>query len=195
MESGDTYDCSVVQYFKEKHKLELRFPHLPCLQVGQEKKHTYLPLEVSVDVQGEPVPWTCILPRLSLFLSMYAPLSTVGVARATRGLGRPRAYTKSGAHNIDCMRGDLGASPQEILLAVKCALEAHFHASSLHIHVHTCKLSSSFNGFRSKSTCTRYGALASRLDSSHVHVHMCINLKFVPAAQMLRNNNIAKQTS
>ena len=50
MESGDTYDCSVVQYFKEKHKLELRFPHLPCLQVGQEKKHTYLPLEVSVDV-------------------------------------------------------------------------------------------------------------------------------------------------
>ena len=50
MESGDTYDCSVVQYFKEKHKLELRFPHLPCLQVGQEKKHTYLPLEVSVHV-------------------------------------------------------------------------------------------------------------------------------------------------
>ena len=47
MESGDTYDCSVVQYFKEKHKLELRFPHLPCLQVGQERKHTYLPLEVS----------------------------------------------------------------------------------------------------------------------------------------------------
>lgn len=46
MESGDTYDCSVVQYFKEKHKLELRYPHLPCLQVGQEKKHTYLPLEV-----------------------------------------------------------------------------------------------------------------------------------------------------
>ena len=23
-----------------------RFPHLPCLQVGQEHKHTYLPLEV-----------------------------------------------------------------------------------------------------------------------------------------------------
>lgn len=46
MESGDTYDCSVVQYFKEKHKLPLVYPHLPCLQVGQEKKHTYLPLEV-----------------------------------------------------------------------------------------------------------------------------------------------------
>ena len=47
VESGDTYDCSVVQYFKEKHKLEMRFPYLPCLQVGQERKHTYLPLEVS----------------------------------------------------------------------------------------------------------------------------------------------------
>ncbi len=46
VDSGDTYDCSVWQYFKEKHKLELRYPHLPCLQVGQEKKHTYLPLEV-----------------------------------------------------------------------------------------------------------------------------------------------------
>ena len=46
LENGDTYDCSVVQYFKEKHKLELRYPYLPCLQVGQEKKHTYLPLEV-----------------------------------------------------------------------------------------------------------------------------------------------------
>ena len=27
--------------------MKLQFPHLPCLQVGQEQKHTYLPLEVS----------------------------------------------------------------------------------------------------------------------------------------------------
>jgi len=53
MESGDTYDCSVVQYFKEKHKLELCYPHLPCLQVGQEKKHTYLPLEVSAETVSD----------------------------------------------------------------------------------------------------------------------------------------------
>jgi eukaryotic translation initiation factor 2C len=53
VESGDTYDCSVVQYFKEKHKLELRFPYLPCLQVGQERKHTYLPLEVCNLVPGQ----------------------------------------------------------------------------------------------------------------------------------------------
>lgn len=40
-------ECTVAQYFKDRHKLVLRYPHLPCLQVGQEQKHTYLPLEVS----------------------------------------------------------------------------------------------------------------------------------------------------
>lgn len=30
-----------------------RFPHLPCLQVGQEKKHTYLPVEVCNIVAGQ----------------------------------------------------------------------------------------------------------------------------------------------
>lgn len=46
-ENGQTIECTVAQYFKEKYKLILRYPHLPCLQVGQEQKHTYLPLEVS----------------------------------------------------------------------------------------------------------------------------------------------------
>ena len=30
-----------------------RFPSLPCLQVGQEQKHTYLPIEVCNIVQGQ----------------------------------------------------------------------------------------------------------------------------------------------
>ena len=30
-----------------RYGLCCRYPHLPCLQVGQEQKHTYLPLEVS----------------------------------------------------------------------------------------------------------------------------------------------------
>ena len=30
-----------------------RYPHLPCLQVGQEQKHTYLPLEVCNVVGGQ----------------------------------------------------------------------------------------------------------------------------------------------
>lgn len=46
-ENGQTIECTVAQYFKDKYKLMLRYPHLPCLQVGQEQKHTYLPLEVS----------------------------------------------------------------------------------------------------------------------------------------------------
>lgn len=46
-ESGQTIECTVAQYFKDKYKLILRYPHLPCLQVGQEQKHTYLPLEVN----------------------------------------------------------------------------------------------------------------------------------------------------
>lgn len=28
---------------------QFRFPYLPCLQVGQEQKHTYLPLEVIIE--------------------------------------------------------------------------------------------------------------------------------------------------
>lgn len=46
-ENGQTVECTVAQYFKDRHKLVLRYPHLPCLQVGQEQKHTYLPLEAS----------------------------------------------------------------------------------------------------------------------------------------------------
>ena len=53
------------QYFKEKHKLELRYPHLPCLQVGQEKKHTYLPLEVHC------VCTVCVAGNIAVPLGMY----------------------------------------------------------------------------------------------------------------------------
>ncbi|EPY77670.1 hypothetical protein CB1_001219013 [Camelus ferus] len=53
-ESGQTVECTVAQYFKDRHKLVLRYPHLPCLQVGQEQKHTYLPLEASA-------PHLCVL--------------------------------------------------------------------------------------------------------------------------------------
>ena len=49
-ENGQTIECTVAQYFKDKYKLILRYPHLPCLQVGQEQKHTYLPLEVNINV-------------------------------------------------------------------------------------------------------------------------------------------------
>lgn len=46
LENGQAMECTVAQYFKQKYNLQLKYPHLPCLQVGQEQKHTYLPLEV-----------------------------------------------------------------------------------------------------------------------------------------------------
>ena len=51
LENGQTVECTVAKYFLDKYKMKLRFPHLPCLQVGQEHKHTYLPLEVCTIVQ------------------------------------------------------------------------------------------------------------------------------------------------
>lgn len=51
LESGQTVECTVAQYFKQKYNLQLKYPHLPCLQVGQEQKHTYLPLEVSLTIK------------------------------------------------------------------------------------------------------------------------------------------------
>uniref|UniRef100_A0A8C9X2D7 Argonaute RISC catalytic component 3b n=1 Tax=Sander lucioperca TaxID=283035 RepID=A0A8C9X2D7_SANLU len=53
LESGQTVERTVAQYFREKYSLQLKYPHLPCLQVGQEQKHTYLPLEVCNIVPGQ----------------------------------------------------------------------------------------------------------------------------------------------
>uniref|UniRef100_UPI00358EBEC2 protein argonaute-1-like isoform X1 n=1 Tax=Myxine glutinosa TaxID=7769 RepID=UPI00358EBEC2 len=53
LDTGQTVECTVAHYFREKHKLVLKYPHLPCLQVGQEQKHTYLPLEVCNIVAGQ----------------------------------------------------------------------------------------------------------------------------------------------
>ncbi|XP_039253846.2 protein argonaute-2-like [Styela clava] len=53
LESGQTIECTVARYFQEKHQRTLSFPFLPCLQVGQEQKHTYLPIEVCNIVAGQ----------------------------------------------------------------------------------------------------------------------------------------------
>jgi hypothetical protein len=39
---------SVVEYFKEMYGFTIHHPHLPCLQVGNQKKVNYLPMEVSI---------------------------------------------------------------------------------------------------------------------------------------------------
>ncbi|CAG03366.1 unnamed protein product, partial [Tetraodon nigroviridis] len=53
LENGQTVERTVAHYFREKYNLQLKYPHLPCLQVGQEQKHTYLPLEVCNIVAGQ----------------------------------------------------------------------------------------------------------------------------------------------
>ncbi|XP_026320233.1 protein argonaute-2 isoform X1 [Hyposmocoma kahamanoa] len=53
LDNGQTVECTVAKYFLDKYKMKLRYPHLPCLQVGQEHKHTYLPLEVCNIVPGQ----------------------------------------------------------------------------------------------------------------------------------------------
>uniref|UniRef100_A0A7N8WS37 Argonaute RISC catalytic component 3b n=1 Tax=Mastacembelus armatus TaxID=205130 RepID=A0A7N8WS37_9TELE len=53
LENGQTVERTVAQYFREKYSLHLKYPHMPCLQVGQEQKHTYLPLEVCNIVAGQ----------------------------------------------------------------------------------------------------------------------------------------------
>ncbi|XP_022809864.1 protein argonaute-2-like [Stylophora pistillata] len=50
--TGRTYKTTVAEYFKDRHKVTLRYPHLPCLRVGQ-KKGTYLPLEVCTVIPCE----------------------------------------------------------------------------------------------------------------------------------------------
>ena len=57
---------------------------------------------------------------LSATLNRYSGLLsqsklTVFQAGPPRGLLGPGANAKSGAHTIDCVRGGLGARPQEIL--------------------------------------------------------------------------------
>ncbi|KAE8282477.1 Protein argonaute-3 [Larimichthys crocea] len=37
LENGQTVERTVAQYFREKYNLQLKYPHLPCLQVGQEQ--------------------------------------------------------------------------------------------------------------------------------------------------------------
>ncbi|XP_072175930.1 protein argonaute-2-like [Diadema setosum] len=53
LENGQTVECTVAKYFRDRHNLILQYPHLPCLQVGQEQRHTYLPLEVCNIVAGQ----------------------------------------------------------------------------------------------------------------------------------------------
>ena len=51
--NGQVVECTVAKYFLEKYKIKLEYSFLPCLQVGQATKHTFLPLEVCNIVNGQ----------------------------------------------------------------------------------------------------------------------------------------------
>ena len=53
LDNGQTVECTVAKFFLDKYGIKLRYPGLPCLQVGQEHKHTYLPMEVCKIVPGQ----------------------------------------------------------------------------------------------------------------------------------------------
>jgi len=53
LDGGQTIECTVGRYFQERHQKILEYPFLPCLQVGQEVKHTFLPIEVCNVVAGQ----------------------------------------------------------------------------------------------------------------------------------------------
>ncbi|KAL5199845.1 hypothetical protein ABZP36_021048 [Zizania latifolia] len=44
---------SVIEYFKEMYGFTIQHPHLPCLQVGNQKKANYLPMEACKIVEGQ----------------------------------------------------------------------------------------------------------------------------------------------
>ncbi|CAD5227604.1 unnamed protein product [Bursaphelenchus okinawaensis] len=48
-----TVDITVAEYFRSKYKKKLYASHLPCLQVGKESKHTFMPLEVCEIMKGQ----------------------------------------------------------------------------------------------------------------------------------------------
>jgi len=61
LETGQTVECTVVKYFREKYNIILEFPHLPCLTVGKKERHTYFPLEVCFYVCGWYLVYLCFL--------------------------------------------------------------------------------------------------------------------------------------
>lgn len=109
----------MAQYFKDRHKLVLRYPHLPCLQVGQEQKHTYLPLEASPPPPPR-VPWG--LARLS-FPANPTGVSwscvTAGVAAAGPWRG---AVLREGAVLRWLMEARVGARAQRFSVGLRSVL-------------------------------------------------------------------------
>lgn len=44
---------SVIDYFREKYGYIIRHPEFPCLEVGNQQRSNYLPIEVCKIVEGQ----------------------------------------------------------------------------------------------------------------------------------------------
>ena len=49
----DGKKSTVFEYFKTKYGRTLRYPHLPCLHVGQRTKNVYVPMECLELMEGQ----------------------------------------------------------------------------------------------------------------------------------------------
>lgn len=59
---------SVVEYFQEMYGFTIQHTHLPCLQVGNQKKANYLPMEVGKDVK---TPISMLIDSFHLIRASY----------------------------------------------------------------------------------------------------------------------------
>jgi hypothetical protein len=50
-------EITVTNYFREKHGIDLRFPHLPCLMVGDPAKNILIPMELCKITPGQRYPF------------------------------------------------------------------------------------------------------------------------------------------
>ena len=46
---------SVIQYFQETYGFAIQHTYLPCLQVGNQQRPNYLPMEVSLVAEAAPL--------------------------------------------------------------------------------------------------------------------------------------------
>ncbi|GFP93542.1 protein argonaute mel1 [Phtheirospermum japonicum] len=80
---------SVVQYFRQKYNIALKYPYLPALQAGSSSKSIYLPMEVCKIVDGQ---------RYSKKLNERQVTSLLR-ATCQRPPDRERSITKMVSHN------------------------------------------------------------------------------------------------
>lgn len=61
---------SVVEYFQEMYGFTIQHSHLPCLQVGNQKKANYLPMEVGIEHVSrlDPAPDRLVVKTFGFFL-------------------------------------------------------------------------------------------------------------------------------